>query len=207
MICKIKGQLSKKNQESVVVEKNGIFYQINIPQTVALHLGEIGQQIELVIYHYFNITKNKGVPILIGFIDELEKEFFEKFISVSGVGPKAALRAFDKPVPLIAKAIEEADISFLTDLAGIGKQRARQIIAYLQGKVGRFALLKDGQKETKQKDLAEKEIHQEARQILKRLQYKSQEIDRMIKKAIASNPKIDSTENLLNEIYKQKEKA
>lgn len=207
MICKIKGQLAKKNQQSAVIEKNGIFYQVDIPHTVSLHLADVGQQVELVIYHYLNITKNKGVPILIGFTDELEKEFFEKFISVSGIGPKAALRAFDKPVPFIAKAIEEADMNFLTDLAGVGKQRAKQIIAHLQGKVGRFALLKEGQEEAKQKDLVKKEIHQEAKQILTRLQYKAQEIDRMIKKAIASNPKLESTESLLNEIYKQKDKV
>jgi Holliday junction DNA helicase RuvA len=204
MICKIKGCLSQKNQQSVVVEKEGISYQIDTPLTVLHRLKEVGQTVELIIYHYFNLTKNKGIPVLIGFTDELEKEFFEKFISVSGVGPKAALRAFDKPIPLIAKAIEEADMSFLTDLAGVGKQRARQIIAHLQGKVGRFALIKEELEEEKEKDLAKKEIVQEAKQILKRLQYKSQEIDKMIQKAIAANPEIETVENLLNEIYKQK---
>lgn len=204
MICKIKGCLSQKNQQSVVVEKEGISYQIDTPLTVLHRLKEVGQTVELIIYHYFNLTKNKGIPVLIGFTDELEKEFFEKFISVSGVGPKAALRAFDKPIPLIAKAIEEADMSFLTDLAGVGKQRARQIIAHLQGKVGRFALIKEELKEEKEKDLAKKEIVQEAKQILKRLQYKPQEIDKMIQKAVAANPEIERVENLLNEIYKQK---
>jgi holliday junction DNA helicase RuvA len=204
MICKIRGYLSQKKQQSVVIEKEGIFYQIDTPLTVSRRLQEVGQTVELIIYHYFNLTKNKGMPVLIGFTDELEKEFFEKFISVSGVGPKAALRAFDKPIPLIAKAIEEADMSFLTDLAGVGKQRARQIIAHLQGKVGRFALIKEELEEKKEKDLAKKEIVQEAKQILKRLQYKSQEIDKMIQKAVAANSEIETVENLLNEIYKQK---
>jgi Holliday junction DNA helicase RuvA len=206
MICKIKGRLSGKKQQSVVVEKEGIFYQIYMPHTVLSNLKEVDQPIELVIYHYLNITKNKGVPILIGFTDELEKEFFEKFISVSGIGPKAALRAFDKPIPFIAQAIEEADMNFLTNLAGVGKQKAKQIIAHLQGKVGRFALIKEELREEKQKEFAKKEIGREAGQILERLQYKPQEINRMIKKAIAANPEIQSTESLLNEIYKQKKR-
>ncbi|MCF7873572.1 MAG: hypothetical protein K9L84_04175 [Candidatus Omnitrophica bacterium] len=206
MICKIKGVLSEKNKQSVVIEKEGIFYRIDTPETVSLRLKEVGQTVELVIYHYFNLTKNKGIPVLIGFIDELEKEFFEKFISVSGVGPKAALRAFDKPIPFIAKAIEEADMNFLTDLAGVGKQRARQIVAHLQGKVGRFALIKEELEEKKQEDLVKKEISQEAKQILKRLQYRPQEIDNMVKKALAANPEVQAVENLLNEIYKQKKK-
>jgi len=204
MICRIKGILTEKNKNTAVVEKNGFFYQIDIPETVYRNLSEIGQPVEFTIYHYFNMTKNKAIPVLIGFTEELEKEFFEKFISVSGVGPKAALRAFDKPIPLIAKAIEDADISFLTDLAGIGKQRARQIIAYLQGKVGRFALLKSQPEEERREDFAKKEIAEEAKQILKRLQYKTKEIEQMIKKAFAQNPEIDSSEILLNQIYKQK---
>ncbi len=206
MICKIKGRLSQKNKQSVVIENSGFSYRVDTPHTVSRQLKETGQPVELVIYHYLNITKNKGMPVLIGFIDELEKEFFEKFISVSGVGPKAALRAFDQPIPFIAKAIEDADMNFLTNLAGVGKQRAKQIIAQLQGKVGRFALIKEELKKEKEKDLVKKEITQEARQILKRLQYKSQEIEDMIHKVLAANSEIQSTEVLLNEIYKQKEK-
>ncbi len=204
MICKVKGILCQKSKNKVVIERNGFFYQIDIPSAVHLKLKDVGQPAELVIYHYFNMTKNRGVPVLIGFIDELEKEFFEKFISVSGVGPKAALRAFDKPIPLIAKAIEKADMTFLTNLTGVGKQKAKQIIAHLQGKVGRFALLKEEIKKKEDTQLLHKEVAQEARQILKRLQYKPKEINEMVKKALAVNPDVQSSETLLNEIYKQK---
>ena len=138
---------------------------------------------------------------MIGFIEELERDFFEKFISVSGVGPKAALRAFDKPISRIAQAIEEGDSVFLQGLAGIGKQRAKQIIAHLQGKVGRFALIKESQPTAKFQD---KEIVAEAKEILKRLQYKSGEADSMIKKALKHRPQFDSSEELLNEIYRQR---
>lgn len=204
MICKIKGILVEKKKDTVILEKDGFFYQINIPVAAYAQLKEVGQAVELIIYHYLNITKNKGVPVLIGFIDQLEKEFFEKFISVSGVGPKAALRAFDKPVSLIAGAIEEADINFLTNLAGIGKQRAKQIIAHLQGKVGRFALLKKEIVRKAEDSLAQREVTEEAKQILRRLQYKAKEIDGMVKKAFIKKPEIQSTEELLNEIYRQK---
>lgn len=204
MICKIKGILVEKKKDTVILEKDGFFYQINIPVAAYAQLKEVGQAVELIIYHYLNITKNKGVPVLIGFMDQLEKEFFEKFISVSGVGPKAALRAFDKPVSLIAGAIEEADINFLTNLAGIGKQRAKQIIAHLQGKVGRFALLKKEIVRKAEDSLAQREVTEEAKQILRRLQYKAKEIDGMVKKAFIKKPEIQSTEELLNEIYRQK---
>ncbi len=207
MIYKIKGKLIKKEEERIIVETNGIFYEIGIPKTVFARLnhGELSHgepdMVELVIYHYFNMSKNKGIPVLIGFSDELERDFFEKFISVSGVGPRAALRAFDKPVPVIAQAIEEGNVDFLKTLIGIGAQRAKQIVAQLQGKVGRFALLKEAEYK---KEPLRKKILEEAKEILKRLQYNSREADIMIKRALECQPQIDTVEELLNEIYRQR---
>jgi len=201
MIYQIKGRLAKKEENRVVVEVSGIFYEINVPKTVSQRLGKDSEEVTLVIYHYFNLDKNRGTPVMVGFIEELERDFFEKFISVSGVGPKAALKAFDKPVARIAQAIEEDDDSFLQSLAGIGKQRAKQIIAHLQGKVGRFALIKVGQPP---REPLGKEVVVETKEILKRLQYKSSEADRMIKRALEQKPQADSSEELLNEIYRQR---
>ena len=201
MIYQIKGRLAKKEENRVVIDVAGIFYEIGVPRTVSQRLDKDSEEVELVIYHYFNLDKNRGTPVMVGFIEELERDFFEKFISVSGVGPKAALKAFDKPVARIAQAIEEGDDSFLQGLAGIGKQRAKQIIAHLQGKVGRFALIKEGQPFI---EPLGKEVVAEAKEILKRLQYKSSEADSMIKRALEQKPQIDSSEELLNEIYRQR---
>ncbi len=202
MIYQIRGKLVKKEKHRVVVDVDGVFYEINIPQTVFERLNQNKDEVvELITYHYFNIDKNKGIPVMVGFIEELEKDFFEKFISVSGVGPKAALRAFDKPVATIASAIEEGDLSFLQTLAGIGKQKAKQIVAHLQGKVGRFALIKEG---THKEEPVKAEIVGEAAEILKRLQYSAKEAESMIKKAMQARPQVDSAEELLNEIYRQR---
>ena len=201
MIYQIKGILAKKEEGRVIVNVAGISYEVSVPRTVSRRLGNETEEVELVIYHYFKLDKSRGVPIMVGFIEELERDFFEKFISVTGVGPKAALRAFDKPVARIAKAIEEGDSDFLQGLDGIGNQRAKQIIAHLQGKVGRFALIQEGQYLN---EPAGKEVVAETKEILKRLQYKSNEADRMIEKALAQKPQIDSSEELLNEIYRQR---
>jgi len=201
MIYQIKGRLVKKEENRVIVDVAGIFYEINTPRTVSQRLAENGQEVTLVIYHYFKLDKNRGTPVMVGFSEELERNFFEKFISVSGVGPKAALKAFDKPVARIAQAIEEGDDGFLQSLAGIGKQRAKQIIAHLQGKVGGFALIKEG--EALKAPLGERVIA-ETKEILKRLQYKNNEADNMIKHALDKKPQIDSSEELLNEIYRQR---
>ncbi len=201
MIYQITGKLVKKGKNSLIVEVNGILYTINTPETVAKRFQANDLEVKLVIYHYFNIEKNKGLPVLIGFSDELERDFFEKFISVSGVGPKAALKAFNKPVALMAKAIEEGDIGFLKTLTGIGQQKAKQIVAHLQGKVGRFALIKEGDIKA---GPDRKEIVNEAKEILKRLQYKAKETEDMIDRALKNSAEFENVEELLNEIYRQK---
>lgn len=204
MISRLRGKLVKKEEQCVVVEVGGIFYDINISRTVFNRLKEQEDNlVELVIYHYLAMDKNRGIPVMIGFMDELEKDFFEKFIGVSGIGPRVALRAFDQPVSLIAKAIEEGDVGFLKSLDGIGVQKAKHIVASLQGKVGRFVLLKEAETSSIDK-LFKREVVQEAQEILKRLQYKTKEIEEMIKKALEVKPQADTVEELLNEIYKQR---
>jgi len=201
LIYQIKGKLIKKSKEHVIVQLNNMLYRISIPETVSSNILPGQEEISLVIYHYINIDKNRGIPVLIGFLDELERDFFEKFISVSGVGPKAALKAFNKPVAQMAQAIEEGDTNFLKTLAGIGLQKAKQIIAHLQGKVGRFALMKEA-KITYQTNNTE--ILEETKKILKRLQYNEKEITSMIESALKDTPDVTSSEELLNKIYQQK---
>ena len=127
MISQIQGDLVKKEENYLLIKASGITYTVYIPQTVYDRLyTPIGNEVEMIIYHFFQVDQNRGAPIMIGFLEELERDFFIKFTSVSGIGPKAALKAFDKPVAHIASAIEEGDTSFLKSLAGIGPQKARQ---------------------------------------------------------------------------------
>src|SRR5215210_5074477 len=78
-------------------------------------------------------------PRLIGFLRPEDKRFFEKFITVKGIGPKTALRALTVPVGEIAQAIESKETRFLVGLDGIGKRTAELIVAELSGKVKDFA--------------------------------------------------------------------
>lgn len=206
MISRIKGSLIKKENQCLTVDVNGIGYDLSVPKTVITYLNQkdsVSQQgeIELVVYHYLSIDGNRAVPVMVGFVDELERDFFEKFISVAGIGPKVAIKAFDRPVAQIAKAIEENNLIFLQQLDGIGKQKAKQLVATLQGKVGRFALLQT--EEIAAPVVENKEIIEEAKQILERLQYSSAQAAEMIKKVLSKNEVFSNVEEFLNEIYRQ----
>ena len=141
--------------------------------------------------------------MLIGFLNEVERDFFLDFISVSGIGPRAAVKALNKPISEIAQAIHAADAAYLKTLPGIGLQRAKEIVAKLQNKVGRFVLIQDKGAAVKERTLS-RNFEQEALTVLLQLQYKKQEAEAMIQKALERAGGIQTTEELLNEIYKQK---
>lgn len=207
MISRIKGKVVRKDESRIFIEAGEFTYEVFVPKTVCLRLDQYIQddQLQLTIYHYLHSDQHKFCPVLIGFLSELEKEFFERIIKVAGIGPKAALRALNRPISEIAEAIDRADVNYLKNLPTIGLQRAKNIIALLQGKMGKFSLIQD-RFEDKKEDLAEahKEIFDEAEKVLLQLQYKKREAKDMIEKALKTGPEIKTLEELLNQIYKQK---
>ena len=208
MICKISGKLVDRREDSVVLDVNGICYEVLIPGAV---MNSLDAQIKdgvlsLIIYHYLQVEPSRGFPFLIGFLNDIEKEFFEKFITVSGIGPKAAVRALKMPISTIAQAIDTGDVSTLRSLPGIGEQRAREIIAKLQGKIGKFGLIQDGAENTAKSRNRKEDVEQEALDVLLQLQYKNVEARNMIQTVLTRNPDIKTAEDLLNEVYKQKTK-
>ena len=210
MISRINGQLIEKNNHSLLIDVHGIQYEVMVPQFVLQRLeGSLndGQNISLVTYHYLQMDPSKAFPVLVGFFNEIERDFFEQFITVSGIGPRAAVRAIDKPISEIAHAIDNGDLDFLKTLPGIGTQRAKEIVAKLQGKVGRYGLIQDGAKGSKTSLAPTTTLEDEVLAVLLQLQYKRQEALEMIKKALERKKDIETTEDLLNEIYKQKSKA
>jgi Holliday junction DNA helicase RuvA len=205
MIAKISGKITQKGNNYLIIDVGGISYEVFIPATVMQRLDKniaSDGNICLITYHYFQVEPSRSTPILIGFLNEVEKEFFEVFITVSGIGPRAALKALNQPISLIARAIDEADMGFLRSLPGIGQQRAREIIAKLQNKVGKFGLIQDDK--IKQEEAKTKDIEEEALAVLMQLGYKKSEASNMIKKALGRASDIQTTEGLLNEVYKQR---
>lgn len=205
MISRICGKIVEKGSNYLLIDLGGISYEVFIPQAVMQRIdGAINAEgkISLITYHYLQVDQAKNIPVLIGFLNEVEKDFFEIFITVSGIGPRAALKALNKPISLIARAIDEADTVFLKSLPGIGEQRAKEIIAKLQNKVGKFGLIQDGKSKLEMGKT--NDIQEEALAVLVQLEYKKPEAVTMIKKALEISPDIQTTEDLLNMVYKQR---
>jgi Holliday junction DNA helicase RuvA len=215
VIGRITGVVEHYGENTVTLDLSGLAYEVYIPTAVVRGLdGRLvkGEKLSLVTYHYYQTDPSKSIPILIGFANRIEKEFFEKFITVSGVGPKAAVRALSLPIPDIAQAIDAGDLPFLKSLPGIGEQRAKEIIAKLQGKMGKFGLMPGGSEGSKPPRAAaggarpvETDLRDEAVEVLLQLQYKKDEAKQMIDKAFSRRTgELKTIEEVLNEVYRQK---
>jgi len=143
MITKITGQLSTLDEDRAVLSAAPFEYEVLIPEYTRRHLqSDLGKTVSLhTIYSLEGNPQGKITPLLLGFLTEAERQFFEMFCSVKGIGTRKALRAMVRPVKEIAEAIEEKDDKFLSTLPGIGFAMAEQIVAKLRRKVSKFALL------------------------------------------------------------------
>jgi len=212
MIRRLRGTVREQTDQQVLLDVNGVCYEVLVPSSVLRAIPDRlspDNELELITFHYQQIDVSRGIPILIGFLNDIEREFFERFISVSGIGPKAALRALAQPIPVIAQAIDEGDLGLLKSLPGVGEQRAREIVAKLQGKVGKFALIQTREVAAGAPGSAAvpNAIEEEAVAILVQLEYKKSEAKQMVRAALERNTKLASAEELLNEVYQQQRVA
>jgi holliday junction DNA helicase RuvA len=165
--------------------------------------GEGADAHELHLVIYYHATRDQPRPVLIGFARELEREFFERLITVKDVGPLVAARALVAPVGEIADAIVRKDERFLRRLPGIGPQKCRNIIAQLEGKMAKYALLPREAAPTAAPAPAEDGVRVVVREVLVRqLGLRPGEADQAIRDALARRPDIETPEALFEEIYR-----
>ena len=149
MISALTGELRHVEEDRVHLQSGPILYELLIPASDATLLqAGVGESMTFHTIFYLEGDASGGnlEPRLIGFLRVEDKRFFQKFITVKGIGPKKALKALVFPAGEIAQAIEGKDTRFLVGLPQIGKRMAEQIVAELAGKVEEFATPYQGSK-------------------------------------------------------------
>ncbi len=214
MIASIRGRLRRKLEDRVVVEAAGVGYEVFVPPVAQKALvdatageGDAADLVSLAIHYH--ATQNQPRPVLIGFTSELDKEFFEKLITVKDVGPLVAARSLAAPVSDIAAAIARQDEAYLRRLPGIGPQKAKNIVAQLQAKVAKFALVQPGAPAQDTgvpppgaagEDEGLRAIVFEV--MVKQLGHRPSEAAQLISSALGRRPGITTPEELFDEIYR-----
>lgn len=207
MIVKISGKLVALFPERAILEAGAFEYETLVPEFTRRQLqGEVGNEVSLHTIEYLdgNMQQGRLTPRLVGFLTEVEREFFELFCSVDGLGSKKALRAMVRPVREIAAAIEEQDVKFLSQLPGIGPATAERIVAKLRRKVPKFALMvaRPGDAATGEGSLQEHDVVTETFEALVSLGHGEAEARRMIDSVVeGSRKKFKDSSELIQEIY------
>jgi len=207
MITKISGKLNSLTDTEARIEVGAFEYQVYIPEFVRRQLqSQIGSSVSLQTIEFIEGNPQRGrlTPRLIGFISEVEKEFFDLICSVDGVGVKKTLRAMVRPVREVAVAIEEQDVKQLTTLPGIGPAVAERIVAKLRRKMTKFALMAAKEFPDAQGD--DVDVFAEACEALISLGHSSGEARKKVEDVIETGKKIKSVEDLLSEIYRREQR-
>jgi Holliday junction DNA helicase RuvA len=200
MIGYLEGRLLKIEEEKILLLVNQVGYEVMLPAFVreTLNAKEVGDEIAL--YIYYHVTERMPKPALIGFNLEAEKEFFQHFISVEAIGPLKAVKALNVAICDIANAIELGDVGMLKKLKGIGARTAQKIVASLQGKVSKFALIRKTEQVavTKSEDITGPVLDV----LVNQLGHRPADAKRMVSQAFERNGEISTPEALFDEVYK-----
>ncbi len=179
-------------------------YEVMIPEFVRRQLQpRLGESVSLHTIQYLegNPAQGRLTPRLVGFLNEIEREFFELFCSVDGVGVKKALRAMVQPVADVAAAIEEQDVKALSALPGIGPATAERVIAKLRRKVPKFALLITQEVATLPQST--RGLVEETYEVLRSLGHSETDARRLIDVALKTARKFKDVQELLQAVYEQ----
>ena len=134
MIAHLRGRILEKHPNRIVVEVNGIGYDVSVPLSTFYGLGEPGGEIALRIHTHVR----EDALALYGFASLLEQDLFERLIGVSGIGPKLALAVLSGIEPLeLVQAIERGDLARLTAIPGVGKKTSERIVLELKDRLPR----------------------------------------------------------------------
>lgn len=199
MIRYLKGTLLEKEEDRIVVLSGGLGYEVRLPSIVraCYNSREVGQEVEL--YISYQQSERQPKPLLVGFNTEAEREFFEKLITVDGIGPSKGIEALTVPVATIARAIEDKDARALEKLKGIGRRSAEKIVAELHGKVAKYALMPLGESPPAEPEDLRKQVEAV---LVKQLGHKPAEASQMVKEAFQRNPRLSTPEELFEEVYR-----
>ena len=195
MIGRIRGTLLEKQLTEILVEVNGIAYEINIPMSTLYQLPETGQSLIL----HTHLAVREDAQTLYGFIDVSEKELFRALIKVSGVGPKLALAILSgMAVDDFVRTVNANDVASLVRMPGVGKKTAERLIIEMRDRLSEWVpsagTAERGQSVATSSTAS---ISSEAETALVSLGYKPAEASRSVAQVLKNNDDVSDSETLI----------
>jgi Holliday junction DNA helicase RuvA len=137
MIAFLRGQVLEKQPTRVIIDVQGVGYELHVPLSTYYDIGDEGSDVALRVYTHVR----EDALQLYGFLTDLERQLFERLISISGIGPKLAIAVLSgvDSRELVA-AVQRGDVARLTAIPGVGKKTAERIVLELRDKLALMAV-------------------------------------------------------------------
>jgi Holliday junction DNA helicase RuvA len=133
MIGRLAGLLLDKNPAQLIVDCNGVGYEVSVPMSTFYHLPTTGERVTLLTH----MVVREDAQLLYGFATAQERELFRELIKISGIGARTALAILSgMSVNDLAQAVTLQEVGRLTRIPGIGKKTAERLLLELKGKLG-----------------------------------------------------------------------
>ncbi len=208
MISRIEGQLIQVDGSTALIRCGALTYEVLIPSASQPRLAQmVNETVELQTRHYLE-GQSQGssfIPRLIGFLTEEDRDFFELFITVKGLGVRKALRALQLPFARVAEAIDAKDIDLLKSMPEIGKRLAETIIVTLSGKVDRYVIASSESAGEDAEPDEHAELKHDAVAVLTMLGETKLQAVHLVERALAADADIDTADALVAAAYRLKE--
>jgi len=134
LIAHLRGQILEKHPNRIVVDVNGVGYDVAVPLSTFYGLGDPGAEVALRVHTHVR----EDALSLFGFATSLEQDLFERLIAISGIGPRVALAVLSGIEPLdLIRAVEQSDLVRLTAIPGVGKKTSERIVLELKDRLPR----------------------------------------------------------------------
>ena len=204
MITKLTGTLIAVAPDALTLAVGPVEREVLIPEFTRRHVQDaVGRELSLHTIEYLegNPMQGRLIPRLVGFLSPIEREFFELFCEVDGVGVKKALRAMVRPVQEVATMIEDQDAKGLATLPGVGPATADRIIAKLRRKMPKFALLVTRELPAGAGTATERDVVSETFDALRALGHGESHARRLLDDALSRKQKYKDVDELLRAVY------
>src|SRR4051812_27117502 len=133
MIGRLSGLLAEKTPPQVLVDVQGVGYEVDVPMSTFYNLPALGEKVTLLTH----FVVREDAQLLFGFLTATERATFRELVKISGVGPRTALSILSGlSVGELAQAVSRQDGARLVKVPGIGKKTAERLLLELKGKLG-----------------------------------------------------------------------
>lgn len=205
MISALTGELTHVEDTRVSLRSGPFVFELLVPAADVESLrAQAGNEITFHTLLYFEGTAGGGNldPKLLGFLRPEDRQFFNLFTTVKGIGPKTALRALSVPIGEIAQAIESKDTRSLTKLDGIGKRTAELIVAQLAGKTQKFATAAHAGATIASHSSRHTPSEEDALAAMTQLGERRPDAERLLERVKQQSPNTKTTDALLREMLR-----